>query len=517
MPIAFPSSTTALFTKGDYTMKKNGFLALFLASAILLCSCGDENQSAEKNDNEKSESISQGVESEVITENSSSESSELPDTSKPTDNESTDNNQSSNSESSESAESSEDESTDNAESSEDYENEELLSSGVDGNISWEVRGKTLVIKGNGAMNDYSLEDETEAPWRSDDFARKVKRIVVEEGITTIGKDAFTSMNFEKISLPKTLTELKSGAFSSCDVLQSIVIPDGVSEIGGGAFMGCLSLANVTFPKSLKTIKSIAFDCCYSLKNVILPEGLETIEEGAFEECTSLTEITIPSTVTKIENNAFWNAYNIKSYKIAVGNKNYILEDGVLFSSDKKTLVAFPPANEKTSYNIPKGVEIIEGGAFASCKNLKEIVIPETVKIIGDYAFSECNFKRITIPQGVEEIGSHTFKRCNNIEYIVLPDSVKFIGDYAFTECDKLKRITLSNELKILPAGFLCYCNALESITIPESIEKIEEFAFVLTKVKTINFKGTEEQWNNIEKEHNWLPGANGNEIVKFLK
>lgn len=498
-------------------MKKNVFLALFLASAILLCSCGNENQSAEKNDNEKSESISQGVESEGITENSSSESSEIADASKPTDEESADNNQSSNNESSESAESTEEDSMDNAESSEDYENEEVLSSGVDGNVSWEVRGKTLVIKGNGAMKDYSLEDENEAPWRNDDFARKATRIVVEEGITTIGEDAFTSMNFEKISLPKTLTELKSGAFSYCDVLQSIVIPDGVSEIGVSVFAGCLSLSNVTFPKSLKTIKSIAFDCCYSLKNVILPEGLETIEEGAFEECTSLTEITIPSTVTKIETNAFWNAYSIKSYKVAEGNKNYVIEDGVLFSSDKKTLVAFPPKNEKTSYNIPSGVEIIEGGAFSSCENLKEIVIPETVKIIGDYAFSECAFPRITIPQGVEEIGSHAFKRCNNIEYIVLPDSVTSIGDYTFTECGKLKRITLSNELKILPSGFLCYCNALESITIPESIEKIEEFAFVLTKLKTINFKGTEEQWNNIEKEHNWFPGESGKKIVKFLK
>jgi hypothetical protein len=95
--------------------------------------------------------------------------------------------------------------------------------------------------------------------------------------------------------------------------------------------------------------------------------------------------------------------------------------------------------------IPDSVKIIGGGAFDYCSSLESVTIPDSVTIIGDGAFASCNFlKPITIPDSVTSIGNDAFYACHNFESIIIPDSVTSIGGGAFGVCNSLESITILN-------------------------------------------------------------------------
>ena len=108
-------------------------------------------------------------------------------------------------------------------------------------------------------------------------------------------------------------------------------------------------------------------------------------------------------------------------------------------------------------------EDIETGSYAffDCTDLKTVVIPSTVTIIGDMAFAGCeSLENIVLSPTVTVIGEGAFEICKNLESIVIPSAVTSIGDYAFMLCENL-----------------------ESIVIPESVKEIGEYAFALTEVE----------------------------------
>ena len=165
-------------------------------------------------------------------------------------------------------------------------------------------GKVLV-KGTGAMYDYDLESNRSPFYRND----AVRSVVVSEGITTVGEDAFERcMNLESASLPSTLTSIGNGAFMPADEypsaagkLNSITIPDAVTTIGGGAFWGA-ALTSLTIPHNVSSVGNYVCRDCTQLVSVRY-EG-SVIGAYMFVSCTSLSEFTIANTVTEIKEHCF---------------------------------------------------------------------------------------------------------------------------------------------------------------------------------------------------------------------
>ena len=110
------------------------------------------------------------------------------------------------------------------------------SSGTCGpNLKWLFTDNgVLVITGKGKMNDYSYRNK--APWGKYDIIRIIKRIIIGDGITTIGGNAFSYCRaLTSVTIPNSVTKIGSSAFTYCSALTSVTIPNSVTEIGGRAF------------------------------------------------------------------------------------------------------------------------------------------------------------------------------------------------------------------------------------------------------------------------------------------
>ena len=159
------------------------------------------------------------------------------------------------------------------------------------NLRWHLTDNgVLTISGKGEMNDYSANYfENRAPWRGYD----IKRIIIGDGVTTIGVYAF----------------------AGCSSLTSVTIPNSVTTIGEEAFEGCRALTSVTIPNSVTKIGDSAFEDCSALTSVTIPNSVTKIGDHAFDYCSALISVTIPNSVTTIGEDAFTNSiYNHRTTK-----------------------------------------------------------------------------------------------------------------------------------------------------------------------------------------------------------
>ena len=126
-------------------------------------------------------------------------------------------------------------------------------------------------------------------------------------------------------------------------------------------------------------------------------------------------------------------------------------------------------------NMPDSVKKIGDGAFSFCSALTEITIPNSITKIGNGIFSHCSeLTHITIPNSVTEIGDYAFAFCYNLMYITIPDSITKIGNYAFSCCYSLTEITIPNSVTKIGNGAFSDCWDLTNIDIPDSVTEIGE-------------------------------------------
>ena len=237
-------------------------------------------------------------------------------------------------------------------------------------------------------------------------------------------------------------------------LQSLILPENITSIGEQAFSGCMELTSM-----------------------IIPEGVISIGERAFEGCCQLATITIPSTVTTIAKNACCLCDDLCQFVVAANQETFSAIDGVLFSKNLDTLVAYPRARS-SEYFIPDGAKVIGDYAFASCKYISSVLIPESVTSIGDYAFACCaKLSVLTIPEGVLSIGSGAFQ-CSGLSTVSIPSTVISIGMYAFAWCSNLTTIHALNATPpdIGVDGFCSVDKSSCTIYVPSGSTKAYEVA-----------------------------------------
>ena len=287
---------------------------------------------------------------------------------------------------------------------------------IEDNLTWKLyEDGTLTISGTGAMKDYNADDNLSPAYNNS----KVKKVVIEDGVTSIGAYAFYECSsLTSITIPNSVTNIGAAAFDSCGSLTSITIPGSVTSIGTVAFYNCSGLTSVTIPDSVTNIGAAAFDSCGSLTSIVIPNSVTSIESYAFSACSSLTSITIPDSVTSIGNNAFDSCSSL------------------------------------TSITIPDSVTSIGNNAFDSCSSLTSITIPDGVASIESYAFYNCSgLTSITIPDSVTSIGNYTFNGCSSLTSITIPDGVNSIGYDVFKNCTNLKTISLSCKSTLKKSDF----------------------------------------------------------------
>ena len=161
---------------------------------------------------------------------------------------------------------------------------------------------------------------------------------------------------------------------------------------------------------------------------------------------------------------------------------FVDEWGVKYSKDGRKLLQAPKELDGT-YSIRKGTKIICDEAFGwskiiGCRSLTDIVIPNSVTNIGDYAFSGCrSLTDIVIPDSVTNIGDCAFWDCRSLTDIVIPNSVTSIGDNAFEYCFSLSNLVIPDGVTSIGKWAFEDCSSLSSVVIPDSVTSIGNHAF----------------------------------------
>ena len=337
------------------------------------------------------------------------------------------------------------------------------------NVTYHYNGSThtLTISGTGPMADYSDENPVFSSIPDSVINDSIWKVVVEEGVTTIGNSAFASLwNLAEVSLPSTLETIGDYAFFDVDELTTITIPDGVTSIGIQAFYDCDELSAITLSSNLKSIGDFAF------------------------YYTTLGSVDIPASVTSIGECAFLNA-GLETINVDSNNANYESIDGVLFDKGHTKLIQYPELKEATTYMVPEGVETIGCNAFDSSQ-LTSIVLSSSVSAFEASAFANCTkLESINIPDNLTEIAPRVFENCDSLTSIVIPDGVTSIGEYAFTSCEKLESVIIPSSVKTIDKCAFSGNNALKSLFLPEGVTTLGKNAFgSCHKLKTITIPST---------------------------
>lgn len=255
---------------------------------------------------------------------------------------------------------------------------------IQAHVEWSIdEAGTLHISGKGPMPDY--ESYTNAPWRWDSY----QSVVVEEGITCIGEDAFSMSTLKTISLPDSLVSIRDGAFTGCP-LTEITIPNSVKHIGNMAFYHTMSLEKVVLPEGLKTIPSFCF-AESGIMDLEIPSSVTTIEGGAFN-FGYMEQFEIPATVTEISPSAFFGCMGLQTFVVDPANPVYTTsEDGTILLTKEGAVVSYPSSATNSDIVFPDGITSIGIGTIelsyrAMPDYIQSVTIPASVTALGEGLF-----------------------------------------------------------------------------------------------------------------------------------
>lgn len=267
------------------------------------------------------------------------------------------------------------------------------------------------------------------------------------------------------------------AFYGCTNLQSITISSNVQIIGDNAFAYCSALTELTLPESVTAIGEDAFYGCSGLTALPLPSQLLQIGTAAFEGCTGLTTLELPASVTTLGDNVFAECTSLQQITVADGNSAFVSVDGVLLNQAQTTLIRYPIAKGGTSYTVPTTVTELAPSAFESCTSLTEMVLPNTLRSIGAWAFANTGLTAMNLPKNVRTIDDHAFCACTALTEVTLPSNLQELGAGAFWGCTSLSSAVLPNQLSSVSYCLFYGCTELREVTVPQSVQTIEDEAF----------------------------------------
>lgn len=138
---------------------------------------------------------------------------------------------------------------------------------------------------------------------------KSGKVVIPDGVTTIGRHAFRSCKISEVVIPDSVTEIGISAFTESHI-QDFTLGKGMTYIGKYMFSTCKNIKHIHIPSHIKEIMSSAFSAC-NAEDIVLDEGVERIGLNAFEVSTANdTKIILPSSVKMIGDGALRNIKNV---------------------------------------------------------------------------------------------------------------------------------------------------------------------------------------------------------------
>lgn len=243
-------------------------------------------------------------------------------------------------------------------------------------------------------------------------------------------------------------------------IEGVVLSEGITEIYDYTFGSYYQLRSVSLPSTLTKIGDHAFEYDDKLEYIALPAGLQTIGARAFQY-TGLREIIIPGSVTEIGESAFYTCQNL------------------------------------TSVILREGIQEIGYGAFEYCHALKEVSLPDSLRIIGNSAFDGTALESVNLPGNLQEIRNCAFASTKLVS-VTIPASVEYLDLHAFANCAALTSVTVEEGNQVYTSrngvvytfeGQTLYLipGALQTMTVPADVLYVD--AEVPALMQTMVFEG----------------------------
>ena len=358
------------------------------------------------------------------------------------------------------------------------------------NLVWEfdAASGTLTISGTGPMDDW--KGIAHPGWEDlgSQDSGLIKHIVIEEGVTRIGTEAFYGCSAKTVSLPSSLTHIGANAFRYAKI-QEIDFPDNIICIENEAFLSCDNISELQLPKGLEVLGYSAFDNMDRLEKVKIGPNLKDFSLGVFNSCPNLSLIEFTSDAPVFNSAAFmgvdatvvypagnntWTESVRQQYDGTVywhpsdglnasgtfdkGNKPWVwaLENGTLTISGEGDIRGWT-IYEKAPWHSFRGVikkVVMEGtftnvpsDAFLHCSNLESVVFPDGLLIIYDGAFAGCtSLETMVLPDTVFNVGDKAFQGCLNLKKITMPKDLEYISQWSFDGCRSLEEMYFSGDI-----------------------------------------------------------------------
>lgn len=308
------------------------------------------------------------------------------------------------------------------------------------------------------------------------YESKVTFLSIPNTIKEIGTDAFSlSSNLERVVLPDKLEILPKYCFFGCSNLKSIVIPDFVSKIDEGAFQNS-GLESIALPQNVQYIGDYAFANSKSLQQINMPDALNYLGKAVFRDCPKLNLIEVP------ESHPLLAKYN-----------------NMLISKDT-TKIFFCPQSVKGVIQLHKKTKVIENSAFYGCSSITKIVFNEKLDSILDSSFYGCSrLKELLFPKGLIYIGERAFDSCTSVTNILLPNTLKELGFGCFYYT-AISNITIPGSIDLLENKFFCFCDNLYTVNLRCAVPpKRFEYLFPLGRQMNIHvLKGLKQAYESAE-------------------
>lgn len=355
--------------------------------------------------------------------------------------------------------------------------------------------ENLKTIGGGAFRDCSLtqikipDSVTTIGGQAFSDCRSLARVTMGAGVTSIGGSAFYNCStLISINLSEGVIAIEDYTFKGCSALKSIVIPDAVTWIGPLAFEGCYALTSATIGQGVTSIGYEAFANCQALKSIAIPDATTYIGNNAFYSCSSLETVTLGNSVSFIGERAFQSCSSLKEIAIPesitymgyyvflyceslVSATNVIPEYGAFIGCTSLTNVTISNKTKEIGHDA-------FGGDYGNFVPLKEIVIPEGVKIIRSAAFSDCRLlEKVNIPESVIEIEGGAFSGCSSLLSVTLPPNLSLVNSSTFYGCSSFTEIVIPNNVTAIGESAFSGCTAMEKVTLGEIVTVLEGNAF----------------------------------------
>ena len=320
-------------------------------------------------------------------------------------------------------------------------------------------------------------------------------------------------------------------------VQSVTVSDSVTYIGERAFRDCYSLVSIKLSENITEIHDETFYNCFNLLSISIPEKVERIGYNAFRFCSDLMTVDMPNHPVLIEQGAFANTGIYENEGVWVDGVLYV--DGHLISGDQfrgeeytvlpgtysiAQFAFFAPTSDVfplKKLTIPDSVGIIGQYAFSGCYALEDITMSQNVTYIGVNAFRGEKLKPFELPQTLEYIGTGNFNK-EGFYSSRLPDKLTVIESYSFAGSAFEGLLVLPENLERLEMWAFRDCE-IDEVIVPKGIESFDIGAFgydvyfedssgFITQYPNYYYCGTEADWENVDiyrNESEYMPGIHG--------